>query len=83
MELTELDKAIIVTIYKRSGKSKKAHFPIEFICKGYPKHLHGMIKSRVKKLVKLGYLYNKPHPSGMSYGLTNDGWQLAKKLHEE
>jgi len=83
MELTELDKAILVTISKRSGKSKKAHFPIEFICKGFPKHLHRMIKNRVKKLVKLGYLYTKPHPSGMSYGLTSDGWYLAEKLDEE
>ena len=83
MELTEIDKAVLVTIYRRSGRSKKAHFSVEFICKGYPKHLHGIIKSRIRKLVNLGYLYVKPHPSGLSYGLTNNGWQLAKKLDEE
>ncbi len=83
MELTELDKAIIYTIYKRGNKSKKAHFPVEAICHGYPTHRHGMIKRRVEYLVRKGYLYAKPHPSGRSYGLTNLGWKVARKLEEE
>lgn len=83
MELTSLDKAVIVTMYARSGKSKTAHFPLEFIVKGFPTHLHGKIKKRVIKLKREGYLYVKPHPSGVSYGLTDAGWKLAKKLEEE
>ena len=83
MELTSLDKAIIVTIFIRGGRSKKAHFPLEFIYKGFPSHLHGKIKKRVIKLKRAGFLYVKPHPSGVSYGLTDSGWELAKKLEEE
>ena len=83
MHLTELDKAILVTIYRRGKRSKKAHFPIEFICKGYPSHLHGMIKRRVEKLVAKDYLYAKPHPSGRSYGLSDKGWRVAMELYEE
>ncbi|MCD6493091.1 MAG: hypothetical protein J7K36_04745 [Archaeoglobaceae archaeon] len=81
--LTELDKAVLFTIYKRANKSKKAHFPIEFICKGFPTHQHGFIKRSVEKLRKRGLLYVKPHPSGRSYGLTDEGWELARKLEEE
>jgi hypothetical protein len=55
-ELTELDTAIILTIYTRGNRSKKAHFPIEFICKGFPSHLHGRIKKRVEKLRRVGYV---------------------------
>ncbi len=83
MNLTELDKAIIYTIYRRGNRSKKAHFPIEAICRGFPTHLHGLIKRRVKYLVSKGFLYVKPHPSGYSYGLTDLGWKTAMKLEEE
>ena len=83
MDLTELDKAIIYTIYRRGNRSKKAHFPIEAICRGFPTHLHGLIKRRVKYLVSKGYLYVKPHPSGHSYGLTDLGWKTAMRLEEE
>ena len=82
MELTELDKSVLVTIYSRGDRSKKAHFPIEFICKGSPSHLHGMIKKRVRTLRRKGYLSMKPHPSGMSYGLTDKGWRTARELEE-
>lgn len=80
MELTELDKAVIITIYIRGDRSKKAHFPIEFICKGFPTHHHGKIKKSVDKLRRKGYLYTKPHPSGNSYGLTDEGWKIAREL---
>ena len=80
MELTELDIAIILTIYTRGNRSKKAHFPIEFICRGFPSHLHGKIKKRVEKLRRGGYVSLKPHPSGMSYGLSDKGWKEAKEL---
>jgi len=83
VELTSLDRAIIVTMYVRGGKSKTAHFPLEFVTKGFPSHLHGKIKKRVIKLKREGYLYVKPHPSGMSYGLTDAGWKLAMMLEEE
>lgn len=83
MELTSLDKAIIVTMYLRGGRSKSAHFPLEFIHKGFPSHLHGKIKKRVIKLKRERYLYVKPHPSGVSYGLTDEGWRLAKELEKE
>jgi hypothetical protein len=83
MELTRFDKAIIVTIFIRSGRSKTAHFPLEFIHKGFPSHLRGKIKKRVIKLKRAGYIYVKPHPSGVSYGLTDAGWKLAKKLEED
>lgn len=82
MELTSLDRAIIITMYFRGGKSKTAHFPLEFIVKGFPSHLHGTIKKRVIKLTREGYLYVKPHPSGMSYGLADAGWKLAKELEK-
>ena len=49
-KLTELDKAILLTIYTRGGKSRRAHFPVEFICRGFPSHLHGKIKNRVETL---------------------------------
>ncbi|MCW3130339.1 MAG: hypothetical protein N2V75_09625 [Methanophagales archaeon] len=80
MELTELDRAIILTIYTRGNRSKKAHFPIEFICRGFPSYLHGKIKKRVEKLRRAGYVSLKPHPSGMSYGLSDKGWKVAKEL---
>ena len=80
MELTELDIAIILTIYTRGNRSKKAHFPIEFICRGFPSHRHGKIKKRVEKLRRAGYISLKPHPSGMSYGLSDKGWKVAKEL---
>lgn len=83
MELTELDKAIIITIFRRGGKSKKAHFPVEFICKGFPSHLHDLIKRRILKLRRNGYLSIKPHPSGPSFGLTDEGWNVAKELEQE
>ena len=56
MELIELDIAIILTIYTRGNRSKKAHFPIEFIRKGFPSHLHGKIKKRVEKLRRAEYV---------------------------
>ncbi|MFO7967065.1 MAG: hypothetical protein R6U44_05655 [Archaeoglobaceae archaeon] len=83
MDLTELEKAVIITIYIRGDKSKKAHLPIEFICKGFPTHQHGKIKKNVDKLKRKGYLYVKPHPSGSSYGLTDEGWKIAKKLKDD
>ena len=82
MDLTELDKAIIYTIYRRGNRSKKAHFPIEAICRGFKPHLHGLIKRRVNFLVSKGYLYVKPHPSGRSYGLTDLGWKVAMILED-
>ena len=82
MELTELDTAVILTIYTRGSRSKKAHFPIEFICRGFPSHLHGRIKKRVEKLRRAGYVSLKPHPSGMSYGLSDKGWKVAKELEK-
>ena len=83
MELTRLDKAIIITMYLRGGRSKTAHFPLEFIVKGFPSHIHGKIKKRVIKMKRAGYIYVKPHPSGVSYGLTDEGWKLAMKLEED
>ncbi len=83
MSLTELDKAIIYSIYKKGNKSKKAHFPVEAICRWFKKHLRGDVKRRVDKLVSKGYLYPKPHPSGYSYGLTDLGWKTAMKLEQE
>jgi len=83
MELTELDKVIIVAIYTRGDRSKKAHFPVEFICKGFPSHLHGEVKRRVRKLRKRGYLSLKTHPSGTSYGLTDEGWRKAQELERD
>jgi len=83
MELTSLDKAIILTLYVRGGRSKKAHFPIEFIYMGFPSHLSGKIKKRVIKLKRGGYIYVKPHPSGVSYGLTGEGWRVAQELEED
>ncbi len=83
MKLTELDKAIIYTIYRRGNRSKKAHFPVEAICRGYPTHLHGTIKRRVKYLISKGCLYAKPHPGGRSYGLTDLGRDIARELEEE
>lgn len=82
MELTELDKAVIITIYIRGDRSKKAHSPIEYICKSFPTPQHGKIKKSVDKLRRKGYLYSKPHPSGKSYGLTDKGWIVAKDLEE-
>ncbi len=81
MDLTELDKAIIYSIYKKGNKSKKAHFPVEAICS--KKHLRGDVKRRVEKLVSKGYLYSKPHPSRYSYGLTDLGWKTAMELEQE
>ncbi|MFP3910337.1 MAG: hypothetical protein ACLFVX_10840 [Archaeoglobaceae archaeon] len=85
MELTELEKAVIITIYIRGDRTKKAHFPVEFICKGFPysTHQHGKVKKSVDKLKRKGYLYVKPHPSGSSYGLTEEGWITAKKLEKK
>lgn len=83
MELTELDKVVIVTIYVRGNRSKKAHFPVDFICKGFPSHQRGEVKRRVRKLRKRGYLSIKPHPSGMSYGLTDEGWRIAQELEKD
>jgi len=82
MDLTDLDKSILVTIYSRGGRSKTAHFPEDFICRGYPSHLHGKIKKRIRRLRIEGILYIKPHPSGPSYGLTNTGWEKAKELED-
>ncbi|MCW7074588.1 MAG: hypothetical protein OCU24_01880 [Candidatus Methanospirare jalkutatii] len=82
-KLTELDKAILLTIYTRGGKSKKAHFPVEFICRGFPSHLHGKIKKRVEKLKRKGYIFSKLNPSGMSYGLSEKGWEVARELEKE
>lgn len=56
---------------------------VEFICKGFPTHQHGKVKKSVDKLKRKGYLYVKPHPSGISYGLTEEGWIAAKKLEGE
>ncbi len=83
MTLTELDKAIIYSIYRKGNRSKKAHFPVEAICRWFKKHLRGDVKRRVEKLVSKGYLYSKPHPSGHSYGLTDLGWKTAMELEQE
>ena len=83
MQLTELDQAVIVSIYAKGHKSKQAHHPIDFICKGFPSHLHGKIKKSVRKLRKRGFVYRKPHPSGESYGLTDAGWKKAKELERD
>jgi hypothetical protein len=83
MELTSLDRAIILTLYIRGGRSKTAHFPIEFVYRGFPSHLSGKIKKRIIKLKRGGYIYVKPHPSGVSYGLTGEGWRVAKELEKK
>jgi hypothetical protein len=70
-------------LYIRGGRSKIAHFPLEFIRRDFPSHLSGKIKKRVIKLKRGGYIYVKPHPSGVSYGLTGEGWRVAQELEEE
>lgn len=83
MLLTELDRTVIVSIYVKGNRSKHAHLPIDFICKGFPSHLHGKVKRSVRKLRKRGFIYRKPHPSGDSYGLTDAGWKEVKELEKE
>jgi hypothetical protein len=83
MDLTELDLAILVTIFVKGGKSKTAHFPEEFICRCFPAHHQGAVKKRLKALRRGGYLSIKPHPSGASYGLSDEGWHVAKELEAE
>jgi hypothetical protein len=83
MELTELDLAILVTILLKGGKSKTAHFPEEFVCRCFPTHQQGAVKKRLKALRRGGYLSIKPHPSGASYGLSDEGWNVAKGLEAD
>ena len=45
--------------------------------------MHGKIKKRVEKLKRMGYIFSKPHPSGMSYGLSEKGWEVARELEKE
>ncbi|MFO7966487.1 MAG: hypothetical protein R6U44_02690 [Archaeoglobaceae archaeon] len=82
----EDDIAITITTYEPGeieAKKLTSHFSIELICKGFPTHHHGKIKKSVNKLRRKGYLYTKPHPSGNSYGLTDEGRRVAKELEEE
>jgi len=83
MELTELDRAILITIFVKGGKSKTAHFPEEFVCSHFPTHQQGAVKKRLKALRRGGYLSIKPHPSGASYGLSDEGWDIARESEAE
>jgi len=83
MEFNDLNIAILITIYTKRGKSKTAHYPGEYICKRFPSHQRGKVKKRIEKLHRKGYLSLKPHPSGLSYGLSDEGWKVAKELEAE
>jgi hypothetical protein len=83
MVLTQLGRIILIRIYRKGNKSETAHFPMEAICRFNSRHKYDLVKNEVLKLRKEGYLYVKPHPSGRSYGLTAEGWRIAKESEEE
>ena len=78
----EIDKLIILQFLRTSKGSLHAHFPIEAITRGFPGHLRGLVKKRVKKLVKLGFLIAHPTSGGITYQFSREGAKYAISLRE-
>jgi CTP-dependent riboflavin kinase len=80
--LRRFEIAVLQSICKATNMSKAAHVPEQAFVKRFP-GAECEAKKTLKKLISLGYVKMHPTRGGMTYDLTNAGWDLCKELRKK
>ncbi|MEB3779429.1 MAG: hypothetical protein GSR85_04275 [Desulfurococcales archaeon] len=73
----QLDRTLCA-LYKLTGESLHAHYPLEAVMRKLPPHLRGAVKRAIKQLEKMGLVYRKG--GTRSYGITREGLERAREV---
>jgi len=79
--LTELQKAILVSLCKATGGSKKAHLPEAYFL-NKPQFRTSQAKRAFKELISLGYIKKHPTRGETTYELTEESFIICKELRD-
>ena len=69
---------VLCALYKLTGSSPNAHYPLEAIMRKLHPRLRGTTRRAIRELEKQGLVYRKGGTD--SYGLTREGIEKAREL---
>ncbi len=68
---------ILCALYKLTGESTHAHYPLEAVLRKIPPAIRGDVRQGIKQLERQGLVYRKGGTK--SYGLTREGLERARE----
>lgn len=79
--LRRFEVAVLQSVCKATKMSKASHVPEQAFLKRFP-GAEREARKALKKLISLGYVKMHPTRGGMTYDLTDDGWNLCRELKD-
>ncbi len=80
--LRRFEIAVLQSVCKATRMSKASHVPEQAFLKKFP-GAEREARKTMKKLISLGFVKMHPTRGGMTYDLTDAGWDLCRKLKEQ
>jgi Mn-dependent DtxR family transcriptional regulator len=82
-ELTPFEKVVLLKFYEVVKGSLKKHPPEEAIKSKFRSDQRGYISATLKKLRRKGMIREHPTRGGITYELTVEGRDIAKRLQKD
>lgn len=79
--LRDFERKVLAEICKATNTSKSSHVPEHAFVKKFPNAKHA--RKALQKLVTQGYVARHPTGGGMTYQMTQTGWEECRRMKEE